>query len=91
MIPFCYFSALRSACVSFHHVRFPKTLFFYLKADEDFMKIICVLFIPKLRFRHSYHSEKSQHLLIDSNFFKAATLKQCFFILNDRQKQEINY
>ena len=69
------------------------------------MKIICVLFIPKLRFRHSYHSEKSQHLLIDSNFFKAATLKlkaatlklkaatlkQCFFILNDRKKQEINY
>ena len=55
------------------------------------MKIICVLFIPKLRFRHSYHSEKSQHLLIDSNFFKTATLKQCIFILNDRQKQEINY
>ena len=31
VIPFCYFSALRSACVSFHHVRFPNTLFFILR------------------------------------------------------------
>ena len=61
------------------------------KADEDSMKIICVLFIPKLRFRHSYYSEKLQHFLIDSNFFQAVTLKQRIFILNNKQEQEINY
>ena len=55
------------------------------------MKIICVLFIPKLRFRHSYYSEKLQHFLIDSNFFQAVTLKQRTFILNNKQEQEINY
>ena len=52
------------------------------------MKIICVLFIPKLRFRHSYYSEKLQHFLIDSNFFQAVTVH---FILNNKQEQEINY
>ena len=91
MIPFCYFSAPRSACVSFHHIRIPLTLFFCFKADEDSMKIICVLFIPKLRFRHSYYSEKLQHFLIDSNFFQAVTRKQRIFILNNKQEQEINY
>ena len=55
------------------------------------MKIICVLFVPKLRFRHSYHFEKLQHFLIDSNFFKAVTCKQRIFILNDKQEQQINY
>ena len=55
------------------------------------MKIICVLFVPKLRFRRSYHFEKLQHFLIDSNFFKAVTRKQRIFILNDKQKQQINY
>ena len=65
--------------------------FFYLKADEDSMKIICVLFVPKLRFRHSYHFEKLQHFLMDSNFFKAVTRKQRIFILNDKQEQQINY
>ena len=64
---------------------------FCFKADEDSMKIICVLFIPKLRFRHSYYSEKLQHFLIDSNFFQAVTLKQRIFILNNKQEQEINY
>ena len=91
MIPFCYFSALRSAYVSFHHIRIPLALFFYLKADEDSMKIICVLFITKLHFRHSYHCEKLQHFSTDSNFFKAVTLKQRIFILNDKQEQDINY
>ena len=61
---------------------------FCFKADEDSMKIICVLFIPKLRFRHSYYSEKLQHFLIDSNFFQAVTVH---FILNNKQEQEINY
>ena len=55
------------------------------------MKIICVLFIHKLRFRYSYHSKNLQHFLIDSNFFQAVTLKQCIFILNNKQEQEINY
>ena len=64
---------------------------FCFKADEDSMKIICVLFIPKLRFRHSYYSERLQHFLIDSNFFQAVTLKQRIFILNNKQEQEINY
>ena len=64
---------------------------FYLKADEDSMKIICLLFIHKLRFRYSYHSKNLQHFLIDSNFFQAVTLKQCIFILNNKQEQEINY
>ena len=91
VIPFCYFYVQRSASVSFHHIRIPLTLFFYLKADEDSMKIICVLFVPKLRFRHSYHFEKLQHFLIDSNFFKAVTRKQRIFILNDKQEQQINY
>ena len=86
MIPLCYFSAPRSACVSFHH-----SVVFCFKADEDSMKIICVLFVPKLRFRHSYYSEKLQHFLIDSNFFQAVTLKQRIFILNNKQEQEINY
>ena len=63
-------------------------VFFYLKADEDSMKIICVLFVPKLRFRHSYHFEKLQHFLIDSNFFKAVTHKQRIFILNDKHEQK---
>ena len=68
-----------------------KCVSFYLKADEDSMKIICVLFIHKLRFRYSYHSKNLQHFLIDSNFFQAVTLKQCIFILNNKQEQEINY
>ena len=55
------------------------------------MKIICVLFVPKLRFRHSYHFEKLKHFLIDSNFFKAVTRKQRIFILNDKREQQINY
>ena len=77
-------------CVRFiSSYKIPLTLFF--KADEDSMKIICVLFIPKLRFRHSYYSEKLQHFLIDSNFFQAVTLKQRIFILNNKQEQEINY
>ena len=29
--------------------------------------------------------------LIDSNFFQAVMLKQCIFILNNKQEQEINY
>ena len=71
VIPFCYFSVLRSASVSFHHIRIPLTLlfFFYLKADEDSMKIICVLFVPKLRFRHSYHFEKLKHFFNRFQFF----------------------
>ena len=64
---------------------------FCFKADEDSMKIICVLFIPKLRFRHSYYSEKLRHFLIDSNFFQAVTVKQRIFILNNKQEQVINY
>ena len=44
-------------------------VFFYLKADENSMKIICILFIPKFRFSNSYHFEKLQHFLIDSSFF----------------------
>ena len=89
VIPFCYFSVLRSASVSFYHIRIPLTLFFfYLKADEDSMKIICVLFVPKLRFRHSYHFEKLQHFSIDSNFFKAVAHKQRIFILNDKHEQK---
>ena len=55
------------------------------------MKIICVLFITKLHFRLSYHCEKLQHFSTDSNFFKAVTLKQRIFILNDKQEQDINY
>ena len=55
------------------------------------MKIIYVLFIHKLRFRYSYHSKNLQHFFIDSNFFQAVTLKQCIFILNNKQEQEINY
>ena len=30
VIPFCYFSALRSAYVSFHHIRIPLALFFFI-------------------------------------------------------------
>ena len=42
---------------------------FYLKADENSMKIICILFIPKFRFSNWYHFEKLQHFLIDSSLF----------------------
>ena len=42
---------------------------FYLKANENSMKIICILFIPKFRFSNSYHFEKLQYFLIDSSFF----------------------
>ena len=42
---------------------------FYLKADENSMKIICILFIPKFRFSDSYHFEKLQHFLLESSFF----------------------
>ena len=42
---------------------------FYLKADENSMKIICILFIPKFRFSNSYRFEKLQYFLIDSSFF----------------------
>ena len=34
---------------------------FYLKGDENSMKIISILFIPKFRFSDSYHFEKLQH------------------------------
>ena len=44
-------------------------VFFYLKADDDSMKIICVLFVPKLRFRHSYHFEKLKHFFNRFQFF----------------------
>ena len=42
---------------------------FYLKADENSMKIICILFIPKFRLINTYHFEKLQHFLIDSSLF----------------------
>ena len=42
---------------------------FYLKADENSMKIICILFIPKFRFSDSYHFETLQHFLLESSFF----------------------
>ena len=64
---------------------------FCFKADDDSMKIICVLFIPKLRLRHSYYSEKLQHFFNRFQFFQAVTLKQRIFILNNKQEQEINY
>ena len=89
VIPFCYFFC-PTECERFilpHKDSF-NVVFFYLKADEDSMKIICVLFVPKLRFRHSYHFEKLQHFLIDSNFFKAVTHKQRIFILNDKHEQK---
>ena len=42
---------------------------FCLKADENSMKIICILFIPKFRFSNSYHFEKLPHFLLESSFF----------------------
>ena len=63
---------------------------FYLKADEDSMKIICVLFIHKLRFRYSYHSKNLQHFLIDSNFLKLLHLNSAFlFSTTNRNKKLI--
>ena len=64
---------------------------FYLKANKDSMKIICVLFITKLHFRNSDHFEKLQHFFNRFQFFRGVTLKQRIFILNDKQEQEINY
>ena len=64
---------------------------FCFKADEDSMKIICVLFIPKLHFRHSYYSEQLQHFLKDSNFFfRLLHLNSAFlFPTTNRNKKSI--